>query len=258
MKWTHFDQNLAASFDAGLQQMAAADWSASDVVCAKNLQAVQATRALLVASLVGTATYTTLADGRVSVDAIADLTSGSGERYDAARALLSPCNVYALGANLPPIADGDFVTQAPEDTGIWPVAVIVACVVVGGAVIGWMSHETASVVKYFKSANDQKDVLTKADAAAVDLVSKHVQNEQVQGKGIPFTDAEKTALSILQKRADEMSAAMQKRSEDPASGSALPWYVWAGAGAVGLVAVLYLTNRPGGVTVVSSTPAKAA
>jgi hypothetical protein len=256
MKWTHFDQNLAASFDAGLAQMAAADWSASDVVSVKNLQAVQATRALLIASLIGTATYTTLADGRTSVDASADLTSGSGERYDAARALLAPCKVYALAAGLPPIVDQDFVTQAPEDTGLWPVAVVIACVVVGGAVVGWISHETASVIKYFKTENTQKDALARTDAAALDVIAKHTQEEQKQGKGIPFTEAERTALSMLEQRSNEMASAIQKKS-DPAA-SALPWYVWAGAGAVGLVAVLYLTNRSGGVTVVSTSPAKAA
>lgn len=256
MKWIHSDPNLAAHFDAGLAQMAAADWSASDVVCARNLQAVQATRALLIASLIGTAAYTTLDDGRTSVLATADLSSGSGERYDAARALLAPCNVYALASNLPPIVDGDFMTTAPEDTGLWPVAVIIACVVVGGAVVGWISHETASVVKYFKTENTQKDALARTDAAALDVIAKHTQAEQAQGKGIPFTEAEKTALAMLEQRSAEMASAIQKKS-DPTTG-ALPWYVWAGAGAVGLVAVLYLTNRSGGVTVVSTTPARAA
>lgn len=244
---------ITESAQSGLNALAASDWSAPASAAVANLRAVCALKLLLVGYLVGTVTMQTDADGRQVAHVGADLSAVTGERAEMARSLLAPSVAYAMGAGLRAPVEDDFQTGGASDTGLWPIPIIIAAIVVGGSVTAWVAHEAADVVKFFKNANDQKDALQKADAAATEVISKHVQAEQTEGKALEFSEAEKLALGLARKRADDMVEQMKKRDTDS---SGFPWYVWAGGGAAALLAMLMLSQR-GGVTVVSPS-AKAA
>ena len=249
--WRHADPNMSDSATAGLAAMAAADWSGNERALVRDFQAVLALKLMLVAELCGSVSFEPTGEAIVSADVIA----ATGDRADAARALLAPISVYALGAKLGPVPAGDIVTAAPQDTGALPV--IIVAIVAGAALAGWVAHEASGVIKYFKTANDQRDTMQKADAAATAMLAKHIEAEQVAGKAIELSAAEREQLAILKQRADEMSKALASQNEKPAA--PVPWYVWAGVGAAGVAALAYLVSRPGKATLLAlPSTAKAA
>ena len=260
MIWTHYDPNLAASADAGLVSMLSGDWSAPETANIRNLQAVCALKGILVGYLCGRVTNTTDSSGEVTSSIDADVGASVGERGDCARALLAPLEAYALDARLAPMPAGDISTLAPQDTGLWPLAVI--AVIAGGAVLlgGWIAHEASSVIKAWHATNAQRDQLEADDAKLTRLVSDHVQKEQAAGKTLPLDDATKVQMAAVVQRTQELTAALRSANPDTQpSSSVLPWYAWAGIGVGGaLVLALVLRQSGGGVTVIREPAREAA
>lgn len=246
MIWTHSDPNLPASVNSAMARLRSADWTAGSAGAqARDLQALCALKAILVGHLLGTISYSQTSSGDPTADIGGTLDTSVGERADAARALVAPLVFYYDRAGFSPLPNADLQTTAPGDVGLWPIPVIIAVSVAGAAVLGWVAHETAGVVRYFKSVDSTQKEIQRLDAQVTDMLNRHVQDEKTTSQQKALSDDERAQIGALNKRIGELTGKLGPEAQ-PSALASVPWYAWTigAAAVVGLGALAIYRPRP--------------
>jgi hypothetical protein len=234
LRITYSDPNLPESVNSGMARLRDCDWqSGTQESQVRDWRAVCALKAILIGHLFGSADYESNPDGTTAVSLAGDMTL-TGERADAARALLSPLTYYYNAADLEPLSSqGEIYLTAPNELGLWPLAVIVTVAIAGTAIIGWGMQKATELTKFFAAQKAQLSEIQRLDAKVTDLVNGHVQAEVKSGTPIPMSDAEKLQFETLNQRIRQLQS--QLEPEKTAS-PAVPWWAWLilGAGVAGV------------------------
>jgi hypothetical protein len=130
-----------------------------------------------------------------------ELTSGTGERAEAAATLARTVDIFATAAGWRGQAVGDVTTSAPREAGLIPALVAGTVIRLGAfAAVAWASQYAFQVVDHELNRRAKLRELERADAEVRVLVEAHAEREVASGQPLPLDAATKQALTGLQER----------------------------------------------------------
>src|SRR5262249_27030131 len=101
------------------------------------------------------------------------------------------------------------VGQAPSGETSFPPLAVVAIVALCAAAAAYIAHEISAVVASNNFNNNKTQRMLEAQAGALDVVSKHAEQEKSAGKALPYSDEERKLLEHLETVQRDVAAEKQ-------------------------------------------------
>lgn len=229
------NDSLSAASIRGVEHFATGNWETS--TAEGDFLATLALRIVLAGYLVGSVERV-IANDVTHVLVRLDPNNTDPDRRRAAKLLFDPLDVYAE-------LSGIIVKRtSPSDVGalqggLFAGVVIVTVIAGATAVMLYVAEKSATIVDNVLKRNAASKAIQEADAKHLEAMNLHVQREQAAQRALPFDDVEKSFMSALEARKNQLI----KSAFEEAQKSFPTWILPVGLGAAAILTAFVLIKK---------------